>query len=104
MVILLISRVVNILLPLTLRQLVDDLDHGYGFPLLLLFTYAGLKFLNGSGGLNALRDVSLQARPWSRHSFPFCRLFGRRLCSTRIGVSDSVTVHYAIAHFISPLS
>lgn len=57
MVILLVGRVINILLPLTLRGLVQDLETGVGFPLLLIFAYAGLRFLQGSGGLNALRDV-----------------------------------------------
>ncbi|KIO29584.1 hypothetical protein M407DRAFT_14496 [Tulasnella calospora MUT 4182] len=57
MVILLIARVINILLPLTLRQLVLDLDRGVGFPLMWIFAYGGLRFVQGSGGLNALRDV-----------------------------------------------
>ncbi|KAG8947550.1 hypothetical protein FRC00_009042, partial [Tulasnella sp. 408] len=56
MVILLISRVINILLPLTLRQLVLDLDRGVGYPLMWILAYGGLRFLQGSGGLNALRD------------------------------------------------
>ncbi len=58
MIILLIGRGVNLLLPFTLRELVNDLDKGVGFPMVLIFVYAGLRFLQGSGGLNALRDVS----------------------------------------------
>ncbi|KAG8933356.1 hypothetical protein FRC01_009681 [Tulasnella sp. 417] len=57
MIILLISAGINLLLPLSLRQLVQELEHGDGFPLLWVLVYGGLRFVQGSGGLRALRDV-----------------------------------------------
>lgn len=56
-----VGRVVNVFLPLTLGKLVGVLekDDGTSFwpPLL---TYVGLRFLQSSGGIAALRDVSQQ--------------------------------------------
>ena len=64
---LLIGRAVNVAVPLTLGGLVDLFEKQYGtgpqvpqtrsfWP--YLFAYVGLRFLQGGGGLNALRDVS----------------------------------------------
>lgn len=60
-VILLIGRVINVLLPLTLRSLVEEFEEGTRgrFPLELILAYCGLRLLQGSGGLGAARDVSL---------------------------------------------
>jgi len=60
MFILLIGRVVNFLSPLTLKLLVSKFDTdstSTGDTWTLLFAYVFLKFLQGSGGLNAIRDV-----------------------------------------------
>ncbi|KAG8907443.1 hypothetical protein FRB99_004238 [Tulasnella sp. 403] len=57
MVLLLIARFINLLMPLTLRELVDDFDKGIKLPMGLLLFYVGLRFLQGSGGLSALRDI-----------------------------------------------
>ena len=65
-----LGRVVNAAVPLTLGELLRVLEVEYGvgdkppqeprqsfWPLLL--AYAGLKFLQGSGGIAAVRDVSI---------------------------------------------
>lgn len=45
-------------MPLTLGKLIDVLEGGSdGSPLPYLFGYVGLRFLQGSGGLSAIRDV-----------------------------------------------
>ena len=64
--ILVVGRFVNAALPWTLGALVATLESQYGggsqspvprsfWP--YLFGYVGLRFLQGSGGLNAIRDV-----------------------------------------------
>ena len=59
MIILLIGRVVNLALPLTLGELVKILEgRSDRSPWPFLFGYVGLRFLQGSGGLAAIRDVS----------------------------------------------
>jgi ATP-binding cassette subfamily B (MDR/TAP) protein 6 len=56
-VILLLGRVVNFCMPLTLGQLVRVLEgHAGGSPWPWLFAYVGLRYLQGSGGLSAIRD------------------------------------------------
>lgn len=63
-----VGRVVNVAVPLTLGGLLETLEQQFGsgqgtpqgrsfWPYLL--AYMGLRFLQGSGGLGALRDVSL---------------------------------------------
>lgn len=60
MIILLIGRVVNLALPLTLGELVKILEgRSDRSPWPFLFGYVGLRFLQGSGGLAAIRDVSV---------------------------------------------
>jgi ATP-binding cassette subfamily B (MDR/TAP) protein 6 len=58
---LIIARFVAFLMPVTLRELValfDRVQTGQAqSPWKLLFIYVGLRFLQGSGGLGALRDV-----------------------------------------------
>lgn len=47
-------------MPLALGELIRVLDQGSDrSPWPLLFGYVGLRFLQGSGGLAAIRDVSL---------------------------------------------
>lgn len=69
-IVLLVGRVVTVALPLTLGALLDVFDTQYWsnpppphpksfWPYLL--AYVGLRFLQGSGGLAALRDVSVQS-------------------------------------------
>ncbi|RDB25444.1 Heavy metal tolerance protein [Hypsizygus marmoreus] len=56
-VILLLGRVINLAMPLALGQLVRLIDHPSGqSPWPFLFAYVGLRFLQGSGGLAAIRD------------------------------------------------
>jgi len=54
--ILVIGRGINLLLPLTLGKLVKALEGGRP-PWGLLFGYVGLRYLQGSGGLSAIRDA-----------------------------------------------
>ncbi|CAA7259242.1 unnamed protein product [Cyclocybe aegerita] len=57
-IILLIGRVVNIAMPITLGALVKILEGGSeDSPWPFLFGYVGLRFLQGSGGLSAVRDA-----------------------------------------------
>ncbi|KAG9037208.1 hypothetical protein FRB95_006461 [Tulasnella sp. JGI-2019a] len=58
-VILIVGRVINVLMPLTLRSLVQELEEGRSgrFPLELILMYCGLRLLQGSGGLGAARDI-----------------------------------------------
>lgn len=45
-------------MPLTLGKLINVLEgRSDGSPLPYLFGYVGLRFLQGSGGLSAIRDV-----------------------------------------------
>jgi len=45
-------------MPLTLGKLISVLEgRSDGSPLPYLFGYVGLRFLQGSGGLSAIRDV-----------------------------------------------
>lgn len=56
--ILLLGRAVNLVMPLTLGRLVSILEGRIDqSPWLFLFGYVGLRFLQGSGGLSAIRDV-----------------------------------------------
>lgn len=59
MLVLLLERVVNILLPLTLRALVDALSRGTDgkLPLGLILALVGLRLVQGSGGLAGIRNV-----------------------------------------------
>ncbi|KZT26798.1 hypothetical protein NEOLEDRAFT_1131838 [Neolentinus lepideus HHB14362 ss-1] len=51
------GRFVNAALPLVLGALIATFERGTGSPWPYLFAYVGLKFMQGSGGLAALRDV-----------------------------------------------
>ncbi|TFK25500.1 mitochondrial half-size ABC transporter [Coprinopsis marcescibilis] len=56
--ILVLGRVINVALPLTLGKLVHALEEGSGSsPWPYLFGYVGLRYLQGSGGLSAIRDA-----------------------------------------------
>lgn len=57
---LLIGRVVNIAVPTILAKLISIFDEKSNeSPWPYLFGYAALRFLQGAGGLAALRDVRL---------------------------------------------
>lgn len=62
LLLLVVGRFVNFLVPWTLKKLVSVFEHQNRLPRpspwLLLLGYALLRFLQGSGGINALRDVS----------------------------------------------
>lgn len=77
MLVLLVGRAVNVALPLTLGGLVDVFEKQYGpgagtppaeprpfWPYLI--AYVALRFLQASGGLSALRDVSFRNDIMSR--------------------------------------
>jgi hypothetical protein len=50
-------------MPLTLGKLINVLEgRSDGSPLPYLFGYVGLRFLQGSGGLSAIRDVGFGDR------------------------------------------
>lgn len=51
------GRVVNFAMPVTLGRLIGVLEGNEGSPWAYIFTYVGLRFLQGSGGLSALQDV-----------------------------------------------
>lgn len=56
---LVVGRLVNLALPFTLGELISILEGDDGrSPWPYLFTYVGLRYLQGSGGLAAIRDVS----------------------------------------------
>lgn len=56
------GRVVNFAMPFTLGQFVSILEgQSDQSPWPFLFGYVGLRFLQGSGGLSALRDVSVSS-------------------------------------------
>lgn len=57
-IILLFGRVINLAIPLTLGELIRVFDGRSELsPWPLLFGYVALRFLQGSGGLAAIRDV-----------------------------------------------
>jgi hypothetical protein len=57
--ILILGRFVNVAVPFILANLIFAFEEGVTSPpWLYLFGYAGLHFLQGSGGLPALLDVS----------------------------------------------
>ncbi|KAF9007997.1 hypothetical protein BDQ17DRAFT_1455635 [Cyathus striatus] len=57
-VVLLLGRVVNLAMPFTLGELVSILEGSSNrSPWIFLFGYVGLRFLQGSGGLSAIRDA-----------------------------------------------
>jgi hypothetical protein len=57
--ILILGRFVNVAVPLILTKLIFVFEEGVTTPpWLYLFGYVGLRFLQGSGGLAALVDVS----------------------------------------------
>ena len=59
MLIPILGRFVNVAVPFILANLVSIFEAGVSSPPWLhLFGYAGLRFLQGSGGLAALVDVS----------------------------------------------
>jgi len=56
---LIVGRIINFLLPWTLGELVRVFETSSDrSPWLLLFGYVALRFLQSGGGLGALRDVS----------------------------------------------
>jgi hypothetical protein len=56
-----LGRVINLAMPLTLGKLVSILEgHSSQSPWPFLFGYITLRFLQGNGGLSALRDVSAE--------------------------------------------
>lgn len=58
MFILLVERVVNVGVPLILGELVNIFEGRSSYsPWVCLFGFVGLRFLQGSGGLAAIRDV-----------------------------------------------
>lgn len=62
-IILLFGRVINLALPFTLGQLVRIFEgRSEHSPWPFLFGYVGLRFLQGSGGLPAIRDVNAPSR------------------------------------------
>ena len=91
---LLVGRLVNIAVPLTLGKLIEILEQHLGsgaesafWPYLL--AYVGLRFLQGGGGLNALRDVSYYYRRVcyaNRADIVHIRHYGRLSCNTQIEV------------------
>jgi len=57
--VLILGRFVNVAVPFLLANLIFVLEEGITSPpWLSLFAYVGLRFLQGSGGLSALIDVS----------------------------------------------
>lgn len=59
MLILVVERIVNVGVPLVLGELVNIFEGRSSYsPWLCLLGYVGLRFLQGSGGLAAVRDVS----------------------------------------------
>ena len=59
MLILIFGRFVNVALPYILANLIFVFEEGVTSPpWLYLFGYVGLRFLQGSGGIAALLDVS----------------------------------------------
>ena len=62
MVILLLSRVVNLAIPLTLGKFVSTLEgQSNQSPWPPLFAYIAVSFLQGSGGLSTLQMVSVSS-------------------------------------------
>ncbi|EPQ57486.1 hypothetical protein GLOTRDRAFT_120643 [Gloeophyllum trabeum ATCC 11539] len=57
LLLIIVGRFVNAALPLILGSLLHVFESGKGSPWPYLFAYVGLRFLQGSGGLAALRDV-----------------------------------------------
>lgn len=59
-----IGRFVNFLVPLVFAEIVRIFEEGSKVSIWpYLFGYVGLRFLQASGGLAALRDVSILAIP-----------------------------------------
>jgi hypothetical protein len=69
-IIVILGRFVNVALPFILANLIFVFEEGITSPpWLYLFGYVGLRFLQGSGGLGALLDVS---RACSFFPIPLC--------------------------------
>ncbi len=67
MLILILGRFVNVAVPFIIANLIFVFEEGVTSPpWLYLFGYAGLRFLQGSGGLAALVDVSSARSFFSR--------------------------------------
>jgi hypothetical protein len=57
-----LGRVINLAMPLALGKLVSILEgHSSQSPWPFLLGYIALRFLQGNGGLSALRDVSVSS-------------------------------------------
>jgi len=74
-------------MPLTLAKLVNILEgHTAGSPWPYIFAYAGFRFLQGSGGLSAIRDVCFLLFVSERSDIRFLSVSGPQSCNTRTGV------------------
>lgn len=54
---LVLGRVVNFLLPVTLGKLIETLTDKSGSPWTYLLVFVALRYLQSSGGIGAVRDV-----------------------------------------------
>jgi ABC-type transport system involved in Fe-S cluster assembly fused permease/ATPase subunit len=52
-----VGRAVNVALPFTLAKLIESLSDPTGTPWVYLLAYVGLRYLQSSGGLAAVRDL-----------------------------------------------
>ena len=88
--VMILGRVVNFLVPLVFAQLVRIFEEGSKVsPWPYLGAYVGLRFLQATGGLAALRDVSFGDRGCGAEIAvlnAFHRPSGSPSCSIRIGV------------------
>lgn len=87
MCILLVERVVNVAVPLILGLLVDILEGRSSLsPWIILLGFVCLRFLQGSGGLAAIRDVRFVFLCVELGSIFFCSLCGLLSCSIQTEV------------------
>ena len=94
---LIVGRVVNFLLPWTLGELVRVFETPSNrSPWLLLFGYVALRFLQSGGGLGALRDVSfLPAFVLPHRTHPF-----HGMTSVSLGPCNAVLGSRNVATFL----
>lgn len=104
MFILLIGRVINVAMPYTLSELIKALEGKSEASLWpYLFGYVGLRFLQGTGGLSAVRDVSTSAvhhfcSPLTNY---FPSAYGRLLCNTPTEVGYSLLLHIRLPKLLT---
>lgn len=92
------GRVVNAAVPYTLASVVGSLEDGaYNALWYYLFGYVGLRFLQGSGGLAALRDVIILScyRGVSFQKLTSSRHFGPLSCNILTSVRLNLLIHLA---------